>query len=126
MHLTATDGRIHSQNVVIRQVSHSPAVQEGTLLAFFALTVSKPTDTLQLNVCYHIFKINSDCEDGEVRLVGGASDSEGTLELCDGHLWGLVGESGWSLVDAQVVCRQLGFPIDGNGVKLFLKSEHGC
>ena len=52
-----------------------------------------------------------------MRLVGGATDSEGTVEVCSDKLWGLVGETGWNLADAQVVCRQLGFPIDGNGVK---------
>ena len=60
---------------------------------------------------------DSDCQDGKVRLVDGASDSEGTVEVCADKLWGLVGVTGWNLVDAQVVCRQLGFPIDGNGVE---------
>ena len=59
---------------------------------------------------------NSDCKDGEIRLVGGASDSEGTVEVCLGSLWGLVAESEWSLADAQVVCRQLGLPPDGKTV----------
>ena len=76
------------------------------------------TETLLLYTVYApVEKHNSDCEDGEVRLVGGASDSEGTVEVCADKLWGLVAETGWSLTDAQVVCRQLGFPIDGNGVK---------
>ena len=32
------------------------------------------------------------CENGEVRLVGGASDSEGTVEVCLDNLWGLVAD----------------------------------
>ena len=64
---------------------------------------------------------HSGCDDGEARLVGGASDSEGTVEVCLGNLWGLVAESGWSLADAQVVCHQLGFPLDGKGLQLFLQ-----
>ena len=47
--------------------------------------------------------------------MGGATDSKGTVEVCLGNLWGLVAESGWSLTDAQVVCSQLGFPLDGKG-----------
>ena len=74
-------------------------------------------------VCIPVEQRNSDCEDGEVRLVGGASDSEGTVEVCADNLWGLVAETGWSLTDAQVVCRQLGFPIDGNmALKLFVNT----
>ena len=61
-------------------------------------------------------KHNLDCDDGEVMLVGGDSDSEGTVEVCLESLWGLVAEAGWSQTDAQVVCKQLGFPLDGNDV----------
>lgn len=37
---------------------------------------------------------------------------EGTVELCFGNLWGLIAESGWGLKDAEVTCRQLGFPTE--------------
>ena len=120
--LVAMDGRIHSQNV---PMTKSPLVpQDFTLPAYFALMVCKLANIWQLKHYYYLHapveKHNSDCEDGEVRLVGGASDSEGTVEVCVDKLWGLVGETGWSLTDAQVVCRQLGFPIDGNEVKIFM------
>ena len=36
----------------------------------------------------------------------------GTVEICYGQLWGLVAETGWTATDAQVACRQLGFPTD--------------
>ena len=65
--------------------------------------------------CLSLFvtKTNSDCKDGEIRLVGGASELEGTVEVCLGNLWGLVAESGWSFVDAQVVCSQLEYSQEG-------------
>jgi deleted-in-malignant-brain-tumors protein 1 len=56
----------------------------------------------------------SDCQDGDVRLVGGDGDGdEGTVEVCFANLWGVIGQVGWGLPDAQVVCRQLGFTTTG-------------
>ena len=50
-----------------------------------------------------------DCSDGDIRLVGGETRSEGTVEICIDSLWGLIDESGWSIADAIVICRELGF-----------------
>ena len=35
---------------------------------------------------------------------------EGRVEVCRGGVWGAVYESGWNFNDAQVTCRQLGYP----------------
>ena len=51
--------------------------------------------------------------EGEVRLVGGKTDSEGTIEVCLNSVWGLITDAGWDQNDAHVVCRQLNLPIDG-------------
>lgn len=39
--------------------------------------------------------------------MGGASDSEGRVEICNAGLWGTVCDDDWDLNDAEVVCRQL-------------------
>ncbi|PIK49864.1 putative scavenger receptor cysteine-rich protein type 12 isoform X1 [Apostichopus japonicus] len=46
-----------------------------------------------------------------IRLVGGASPTEGRVELQIGGQWGTICDDHWDLVDATVACRQLGFGI---------------
>ena len=54
------------------------------------------------------------CENWEVRLVGSNSEMgdsvlRGRVEICWNETWGTVCDRGWSLSDATIVCRQLGF-----------------
>ena len=49
------------------------------------------------------------CENGDVRLQGGATIDEGRVEVCNNDDWFTVCDTTFSLLDASVVCRQLGF-----------------
>ena len=51
----------------------------------------------------------SNCSTGDVRLVGGEKDYEGTVEVCINQVWGSVcGYYYWDVRDGNVVCGQLG------------------
>ena len=60
------------------------------------------------------------CTSGDVRLSGGQTENEGTVEICFDNLWGLVAQNEWSTADAEVTCRQLGYPPEGADIHLFM------
>ena len=49
------------------------------------------------------------CEDGEVRLEGGFSPSNGRVELCQYRTWGAMCGEGWDDNDARDLCGKLGY-----------------
>ena len=44
-----------------------------------------------------------------IRLVGGSSYNEGRVEILYNDVWGTICSDGWSLNNAIVVCRSVGF-----------------
>lgn len=52
---------------------------------------------------------NLACTNGELRLAGGNTLTNGRVEICRDQQWGTVCDNGWEGVDANVVCRQLGY-----------------
>ena len=62
------------------------------------------------------------CRCDHVRLVGGGSNLEGRVEVLDNGTWGTVCDDLWGFYDAQVVCRQLGFP---SAVRASTNAEFG-
>ena len=51
----------------------------------------------------------SDCEDGDIQLVGGATILEGRVEVCINHAWGGICDNSWRSTAVSVACSQLGF-----------------
>ena len=53
------------------------------------------------------------CANGDIRLRGGVSDTEGQVEICYNSTWGTVCDNMWGPTNAGVACRQLGFSSTG-------------
>lgn len=65
-----------------------------------------------VTICFWFFSDN--CTNGDVRLVNAEVTNEGRVEICNSNAWGTVcGVSSFSDVEAQVVCKQLGYLTTG-------------
>ena len=75
-----------------------------------------PSNPLAAHNCLHSEDAGVVCQpytvcsnQGDIRLVAGARDSEGRVEVCNQNRWGSVCDIGWGMNDANVACRQAGF-----------------
>lgn len=83
-------------------------------------------DSLSCNSVHFIYLsdiaiLHSSCTDGEIRLVGGTTVNEGTVEICFNNVWGTICDFNWGSIDASVICNQLGFQSTGctsSGIEL--------
>lgn len=53
------------------------------------------------------------CTNGDIRLVGGTSPTEGRVEVCVNNVWGSVCGDSWRNTEAVVACQQAGFASEG-------------
>ena len=86
----------------------------GMMLMSYVLVSNDCIDTYVhyiLNVVHG--STYSNCADGQVRLFGGSTDYEGTVEICINNAWGTISDYGWGYNEAQTVCNALGYTTPG-------------
>ena len=62
----------------------------------------------------------ANCNDGELRLVGGNDSAVGRIEVCINKAWGTICNTRFGTNEAFVICQQLGFPTEGTTISLIL------
>ena len=77
---------------------------------------------LLLTVFFIISMTAIPCASGDIRMVGFARGNDGRVDICIDGRWGSICDEGWSTVDAQVACTQLGFSSEGSCYHLHSKS----
>ncbi|XP_022088748.1 deleted in malignant brain tumors 1 protein-like [Acanthaster planci] len=125
--------RIEEANVVCRQLGY-PSASQAWQHAYFGRgtgpvaleNVACDGHELSIDQCDHSgWFVNQDCNHNSdvgvvcgltappqslVRLVDGSSPYEGTVEIYYQCYWGMIADYDWTIEDANVICRQLGYP----------------
>ena len=57
--------------------------------------------------------VSSNCTHGDIKLLGGTTEYEGSIEVCVNGIWGTICDRSWSSNDALVACTQAGYPGQG-------------
>ena len=60
----------------------------------------------------------ANCTHGDIRLAGSSIVTKGRVELCFNGVWGTICGDGWDIIDANVVCDQLGYYPSGIEMKI--------
>ena len=63
--------------------------------------------------CVYVCIDPGECENGEIRLTHGGSNTEGYVEVCYDEEFRPVCDDQWDENEAKVACRQLGHLSDG-------------
>ena len=53
------------------------------------------------------------CVNGQVMLVNGSTSSEGRVEICYDNTYGTICDDRFDIIDAGIICRQLGYSFNG-------------
>ena len=66
----------------------------------------------KFSMCIYLFHAVP-CTPGQLQLAGSNIPNEGRVEICINNVWGTVCDDFWGSADASVVCRQLGYSVQG-------------